>query len=475
MKEESQVNETPPTPIFGIQLEGQTSLLGGAQNFYNFIQPIKDVNEFVNAIKNEREIAPLYTDELLYKDDELRGGTLRALMYWLLRLRQKEYTNSIILTHTRYRSSVEFLNLLFEIFNGLSDTEGLKDGDIREIRDRMIKFIRKWMKNNFNDFKEYELSIEINKKIKSLKKDFPGENWSEYLSSAFKQELTLWTEDTALMSEYEGAPKSLLTQKLRKQIETLSLEEIDIGSLGVLDFHAKEIARQLTLIDHDAFRKIPITELLKKAFEKPKLSPRVQEINNFFNNITRWVGSEIVKCTAVKDRIKRLCQFISICEYFKELQNFHGLMAIFAGLSQFAISRLKASWKLPSLYAAKWSELGEILNPVGNFKVLRQLQQNSEPPVVPCLSLLFHDLVLIEDGNDEYTSEDNKFLNIEKALMLGKSFDYIIKTRKCRYFLNQVDVMQTFFLDIKKEKLQSILTLDQITQVSREIEPTVTH
>jgi len=221
-------------------------------------------------------------------------------------------------------------------------------------------------------------------------------------------------------------------------------------------------------------QKIPILELLKKHFEKPPLSPQVQETNKFFNMITRWVGSEIVKCNLVKDRTKRICQFIVLCEELKNIQNYHGLMAIFAGLSQFGVSRLKASWKLPSLYGSKWANLSQILNPVGNFRSLRQLQQNADPPVVPCLSLLLHDLVLIEDGNDEYIEEEvyeKKFLNIEKALMLGKTFGFILKTRKCRYFFNQVDVMQKYFRDLKEEKL-GVLTLDQINEISRVLEPT---
>ena len=40
-----------------------------------------------------------------------------------------------------------------------------------------------------------------------------------------------------------------------------------------------------------------------------------------------------------------------------KLQNFHGLMAIFSGLIQLPVSRLKATWKsLPNVYLNKWEK-----------------------------------------------------------------------------------------------------------------------
>jgi len=183
--------------------------------------------------------------------------------------------------------------------------------------------------------------------------------------------------------------------------------------------------------------------------------------------ITRWVACEIVKSTAIKLRIKKICHFILVCEFLLMLHNFNGLMTIFAGLSQFAITRLKTTWtSLPSEYIYKWRDLEEFMKPLGGFNNLRQMQLNSELPSVPCLSLLFHDLIQIEDGNEEYIDENKKFLNFEKALMQGRLFIHIKKTQKAKYNLQHVDFIQQYF-----RNLETNISEEQIIDLSRVLEP----
>lgn len=63
-------------------------------------------------------------------------------------------------------------------------------------------------------------------------------------------------------------------------------------------------------------------------------------------------------------------------------------MAVVSGLSQFPVSRLKGTWRLlSSSYEAKWKELESIINPINNFKTLRELQQDAETPLIPSLSI----------------------------------------------------------------------------------------
>jgi len=144
-------------------------------------------------------------------------------------------------------------------------------------------------------------------------------------------------------------------------------------------------------------------------------------------------------------------------------------MTIFAGLNQFSVTRLRQTWlSLPSEHLKMWRDLEEFMKPQGGFSNLRQMQVNADLPSVPCLSLLFHDFIQIEDGNEEYIDQEKKFLNFEKALMLGKLFMHIKKTQKVQYQLSQVEVINKYL-----RTLESDLTEEQIIELSKTIEPDI--
>jgi len=209
---------------------------------------------------------------------------------------------------------------------------------------------------------------------------------------------------------------------------------------------------------------------MNKNFENPELSVNIKKANDIFITITLWVAHEIVNEPILIVRLKLLTNFILLCETLLFLKNFNGLMTIFAGLSQFSVSRLKITWaNLTPNTMNKWTALENFMNPIGNFTNLRQIQMNTDPPSVPCLSLLFHDLVMIEDGNPEYMDQEKKFLNFEKALILGKTFINIKEMQKVNYSLSQVDLIQIFLRDLHFHGSEQ-----NLVDLSKEIEPILT-
>jgi len=237
--------------------------------------------------------------------------------------------------------------------------------------------------------------------------------------------------------------------------------------VNVFDFPALELARQITLIDQEIFRKISLFELTNKNFEKEDLSPTIKKANETFIGITLWVATEIVQATILKQRIKLLSLYINVCEKLLLLQNYNGLMTVFTGLSQLAISRLKSTWEgLPQNVINKWNGIEEIINAGGNYSTLRILQQKAEPPLVPCLTLLLQDLVVIEDSHSDYVDEDNKFLNFEKALLLGQLFMRIKNAQKKHYELSQVDIIQKYFRELQQFKEEDLIKQSRVIEPS---------
>jgi len=291
--------------------------------------------------------------------------------------------------------------------------------------------------------------------------------WSADVLKAWKNSMKSHSKTEQVLSNNPNAPKSILSNKLKKLAE-VKLDEINMKvDVGVLDFPALELARQITLIDQEIFRKISLFELTNKNFEKDDLAPTIKKANETFVEITLWVATEIVTTTVLKQRAKVVSLFINTCEKLLVLQNYNGLMTIFAGLSQVSISRLRSTWEiLPPAIINKWREIEEIINPAGHYQTLRILQQNSEPPLVPCLSLLLQDLVIIEDQHADYVDEENKFLNFEKALLLGQLFMRIKNAQKKHYDLSQVDVIQKYFRELQYLKEEDLIKQSRVIEPS---------
>jgi len=188
------------------------------------------------------------------------------------------------------------------------------------------------------------------------------------------------------------APKFVLGKKMKSHIK--SSESVS----NFTDIPATELARQITIIDHHLFSLIPVKEFLNKNFGSEETSPNIAAISSQFNRISQWVSSEIVTTPNYKQRIKVLGYFIDVAVKLLNLNNFTGLMSIFAGLTQFTVSRMKLTWKgLPDKLIEKWEKLETICSPLGNFKHLRVLHDASEPPVVRTPTLFLKDLVFIEE------------------------------------------------------------------------------
>ena len=95
-------------------------------------------------------------------------------------------------------------------------------------------------------------------------------------------------------------------------------------SLGGLYYlQAKELARQLTLIDFSHFRTIGAHECRGNAWSKrraAKLAPNIVRMVERFNTLSRWVSSEVLKPTIV-ERVRVLKLFIRLMGRPVSLQN----------------------------------------------------------------------------------------------------------------------------------------------------------
>ena len=105
--------------------------------------------------------------------------------------------------------------------------------------------------------------------------------------------------------------------KGRKGVKEAREEEKRVNVNEVL---AKELAKQLTLLEHTLFSKLECEELMSGKYEDAKKNPNIHLISNNFNNLSLLVASEIIFASKV-DRLKVKRHFFSFP--FISIPTFH--------------------------------------------------------------------------------------------------------------------------------------------------------
>jgi hypothetical protein len=130
---------------------------------------------------------------------------------------------------------------------------------------------------------------------------------------------------------------------------------------------------------------------------------------------------EIVTEPNLRFRAKIVSIFIAVAVKLLSLRNFFGLMAVFAGLTQFPVSRMKLTWDhVHRDTIEQWKKIETVCSPLGNFRNFRALQDRSTFPQLRAPILFVKDLTFIEDANKDFLEGSTKLLNWEKIQMLGK-------------------------------------------------------
>jgi len=427
----------------------------------------EEINGIIGVISKVLTEEHVYGDEFCFEDGIFKGGTLMGLIKSLIYYTRGSYRENLvnlILIYRRYVSSVEFFDILVDIYNNLP----IDSVDNHIILVRIISIIKYWFKNYIVDFKDLQLVEKVNIFIESLSKGIPAEkSWANDILKTWKAAFVDKTKLEEIKTIYPDEDP-ILSTKIKNIIENNVIDEIDFSELHITDFNPLELARQITLKDQNILKKIPLAELNYKTFEKPECSPFSQQANNFVNFMANWIAWEILNEPVLKKRIKVLTHCILFCEKLRMLQNFNSLFSVYSGLSQYPISRLRSTWAgLPAIVKKKWKDIQDLMNPVGNFLHLRTEQYKAKIPLVPSLTILLHDLILIEEGNIEFLDNEKNFINFEKGLLLGSIFRGFIRVQKFNYPITRVEIIHKYLERFQNQEYNA----DELEKLSMIVEP----
>ena len=252
-----------------------------------------------------------------------------------------------------------------------------------------MQLLKTWSNKHFYDFEEDEELV--NSFCEFLTNNIaPVISGASALETSVKSRLESSKIKNIQYSYTSPPPKSILPIKPNPTL---------------LDCHPLEIARQLTLIEADLYRKIVPRECMGLQWSKKdgkQKAGNVLGMIDYFNKVSSWVVSEIVRGETQKARVDAFIFFIKIANKLKELNNFNGCMEILSGLGDASVFRLKNHWtEIPKKYINTYNDLKAIMSSDKAFLTYRNFLRTVTPPVIPYLGIYLTDLTFIEDGNPD--------------------------------------------------------------------------
>eukprot|EP01103_Thecamoeba_quadrilineata_P000427 TRINITY_DN10366_c0_g1_i1.p1 TRINITY_DN10366_c0_g1~~TRINITY_DN10366_c0_g1_i1.p1 ORF type:complete len:674 (-),score=156.32 TRINITY_DN10366_c0_g1_i1:142-2163(-) len=230
-----------------------------------------------------------------------------------------------------------------------------------------------------------------------------------------------------------------------------------------MNFNTKQLARRLTAIESDLYRRI----LPRECFQQPwnrkdpvdaeKGAPNICRLLKHSLRVTNWAASEILNCSLPGQRVRSVKKFIKLAQRMLELHNFQGLFEIMTALLSPSIFRLKQTWapiELDLPVFVKYREMVDLISPALNYVHYRTALQHSRLPCVPYLGVFLVDLSLVElTHNDFLTGKDENNTNIVPFVNFDKRRHLAVVVRSMRLYQTPY-----YFPDQLLQKSQEIAT-----------------
>ncbi|XP_055922024.1 ras guanine nucleotide exchange factor M-like [Eupeodes corollae] len=206
---------------------------------------------------------------------------------------------------------------------------------------------------------------------------------------------------------------------------------------GICDLcpNAALLAHQLTHIELERLSHIGPEEFVQafakenhlESFSDMKKTRNLESYVQWFNKLSYFTATEIVKYPKKKQRVRIIEFWIETARECFNIGNFNSLMAIIAGLNLSPISRLKKTWS--KIQSAKFSVLEHQMDPTSNFNSYRSTLKAAmwrsegatnerERIIIPFFSLLVKDLYFLNEGCSNRLP--NGHINFEKFWQLAK-------------------------------------------------------
>ncbi|KAI9042584.1 guanine nucleotide exchange factor [Aspergillus affinis] len=379
-----------------------------------------------------------YAHELIFKEGQIMGGSLRALVEKLTAHQSTPdamFVSTFYLTFRLFATPLEFAETLVDRFNYIGDTSHAAG----PVRLRVYNVFKGWLEAHWrHDCDDTALDYIINFANTTLMHNLPsaGKRLVELTDKVSKVHGPVVPRLMSSMGKTNTAtahyvhPDTPLPAPILNKKETNLLRQWKNGeaNITILDFDPMELARQFTIKESRIFCAILPEELLATEWMKKSasLAVNVRAMSTLSTDLAHLVADSILQLEEPKKRAVIIKHWVKIANRCLELNNYDSLMAIICSLNSSMISRLKRTWEVVSQKTKTTLEfLRGIVDVSRNYAVLRQRLQGHVPPCLPFVGTYLTDLTFVDHGNQPLRS-----LPTDDGDMAVINFDKHMKTAK---------------------------------------------
>ena len=285
-----------------------------------------------------------------------------------------------------------------------------------------------------------------------------------------KQQVSNGEDGEEVVKEHSSIAPRLLKHKSRLLIKLEKAPPLDVSKDFPAVWHSKlegkpmhiilanslvsklETARQITLIEHNLYKRIPPTELIAQATKQMAKPPEhVRAMIGHFNDVSKFVALSICSFTELTPRVYMLRKWIKIGRECLRLNNYNAVFEIMAGIHSVAVHRLhKTRGSLNVKTRQILEKLEEVTSRKNNYATYRNLlAQNTVPiqPAVPFIGATLTDLSFLDFGhrNVVENGEGDTLINFTKHRRVAQVIGTIKKFQDHPYLLDVSPELIKFF------------------------------
>jgi hypothetical protein len=364
----------------------------------------------------------LYSNEA-GKQDQVRAATFnRQVDKMLDSTSAAKGINEFLRTYRAFASTDQLFHLLRARFIATCDDA---DGKVRRVR--ILAIINLLMTKHWDHFSHNaELIDELRTFLgtieqlgmaapaqqlrRRLEKQLAESAASSSSGGALPRASSANSNGTATRTTFSEPPPLPRVNDMSVLDQTVDDAGDEVAVLHVLKWHPEEIARQLTLLEYELYRRVQLPELMNQNWTRAaahELSPNLTTLIAHFNRISQWVQTTILRHIDAKLRARLVAHFVDVAKYLAALQNYDGVMQFMAAFQSASVSRLKKTWAAQSKATqAELTRLKDLLSPQSSFAKLRDALRSANPPVVPYVGMYLADLTFIDEGNEHTVAHE---------------------------------------------------------------------
>lgn len=405
-----------------------------------------------------------YAHELMFKDGQVIGGSLRALIEKLTAHESTPdalFVSTFYLTFRHFATPVEFAEALLDRFDYIGDNPKASG----PVRLRVSNIFKGWLEGHWrHDCDDIALPCILNFARTKLMDALPtaAKRIVELVEKVVNLQgplvprlVSSMGKTNTSIAQYVNPDQPLPAPIISKsQLNLLKQWKNGGQSMSILDFDPMELARQFTLKESRIFCSILPEELLGTEWMKKtgSLAVNVRAMSTLSTDLANLVADCILQLEEPKKRALVIKQWVKIASKCLELNNYDSLMAIVCSLNSSTISRLKRTWELVSQRTKNTLDtLREIVDVSRNYAILRSRIQNHVPPCLPFVGTYLTDLTFVDHGNQDtrtLTADGNSIevINFDKHMKTAKIISELQRFQ-IPYRLTEVPELQTWIQD----------------------------